>query len=205
MWYNAFVFILFIYYFSQGFEWDLKGIPLDPGAELHCVVKDHEKMGRNRYYCCRKLLSVLLKLIKHLPIITLTAKFFFLCSTTMWLRVWLWTNWLQLVLPSNHIPLIFSILRNHSFRALKLGKMTVLHVWLVIYGKADMKGYSCIIPLQIIKMSKSLVIPQRRKHKYERIQPLSYCIYAEFTFSKFPIHTVMCAINLLMWLFINMM
>ena len=34
----------------QGFEWDLKGIPLDPGAELHCVVKDHEKMGRNRYW-----------------------------------------------------------------------------------------------------------------------------------------------------------
>lgn len=32
----------------QGFEWDLKGIPLDSGAELHCVVKDHEKMGRNR-------------------------------------------------------------------------------------------------------------------------------------------------------------
>lgn len=37
-------------WFWQGFEWDLKGIPLDPGAELHCVVKDHEKMGRNRYY-----------------------------------------------------------------------------------------------------------------------------------------------------------
>lgn len=34
--------------FRQGFEWDLKGIPLDSGAELHCVVKDHEKMGRNR-------------------------------------------------------------------------------------------------------------------------------------------------------------
>lgn len=33
----------------KGFEWDLKGIPLDSGAELHCVVKDHEKMGRNRY------------------------------------------------------------------------------------------------------------------------------------------------------------
>uniref|UniRef100_A0A665VMF8 Dysferlin, limb girdle muscular dystrophy 2B (autosomal recessive) n=1 Tax=Echeneis naucrates TaxID=173247 RepID=A0A665VMF8_ECHNA len=25
------------------------GIPLDSGAELHCVVKDHEKMGRNRF------------------------------------------------------------------------------------------------------------------------------------------------------------
>uniref|UniRef100_A0A3Q3DHJ1 Dysferlin, limb girdle muscular dystrophy 2B (autosomal recessive) n=1 Tax=Hippocampus comes TaxID=109280 RepID=A0A3Q3DHJ1_HIPCM len=32
---------------NEGFEWDLKGVPLDPGAELHCVVKDHEKMGRN--------------------------------------------------------------------------------------------------------------------------------------------------------------
>ncbi|GLD73437.1 dysferlin isoform X1, partial [Lates japonicus] len=32
---------------NEGFEWDLKGIPLDSGAELHCVVKDHEKMGRN--------------------------------------------------------------------------------------------------------------------------------------------------------------
>lgn len=33
----------------EGFEWDLKGIPLDSAAELHCVVKDHEKMGRNRW------------------------------------------------------------------------------------------------------------------------------------------------------------
>ncbi|XP_072315466.1 dysferlin isoform X3 [Eucyclogobius newberryi] len=34
---------------NEGFEWDLKGIPLDSGAELHCVVKDHEKLGRNRF------------------------------------------------------------------------------------------------------------------------------------------------------------
>ncbi|XP_028329756.1 dysferlin [Gouania willdenowi] len=34
---------------NEGFEWDLKGVPLDSGAELHCVVKDHEKMGRNRF------------------------------------------------------------------------------------------------------------------------------------------------------------
>uniref|UniRef100_A0A3P8UX60 Dysferlin, limb girdle muscular dystrophy 2B (autosomal recessive) n=1 Tax=Cynoglossus semilaevis TaxID=244447 RepID=A0A3P8UX60_CYNSE len=34
---------------NEGFEWDLKGIPLDSAAELHCVVKDHEKMGRNRF------------------------------------------------------------------------------------------------------------------------------------------------------------
>ncbi|XP_036002554.1 dysferlin isoform X9 [Fundulus heteroclitus] len=34
---------------NEGFEWDLKGIPLDSGAEIHCVVKDHEKMGRNRF------------------------------------------------------------------------------------------------------------------------------------------------------------
>lgn len=34
--------------FFQGFEWDLKGIPLDQGSELHVVVKDHETMGRNR-------------------------------------------------------------------------------------------------------------------------------------------------------------
>ncbi|KAM6949272.1 LOW QUALITY PROTEIN: dysferlin [Aplochiton taeniatus] len=34
---------------NEGFEWDLKGIPLDSGAELHVVVKDHEKMGRNRF------------------------------------------------------------------------------------------------------------------------------------------------------------
>ncbi|XP_056299171.1 dysferlin isoform X6 [Pseudoliparis swirei] len=34
---------------NEGFEWDLKGAPLEPGAELHCVVKDHEKMGRNRF------------------------------------------------------------------------------------------------------------------------------------------------------------
>ncbi|XP_047438036.1 dysferlin isoform X2 [Mugil cephalus] len=34
---------------NEGFEWDLKGIPLDSGADIHCVVKDHEKMGRNRF------------------------------------------------------------------------------------------------------------------------------------------------------------
>ncbi|KAL4660943.1 dysferlin [Arapaima gigas] len=34
---------------NEGFEWDLKGLPLDPGADLHVVVKDHEKMGRNRF------------------------------------------------------------------------------------------------------------------------------------------------------------
>ncbi|XP_077954184.1 dysferlin isoform X12 [Gasterosteus aculeatus] len=34
---------------NEGFEWDLKGIPLDSCAEVHCVVKDHEKMGRNRF------------------------------------------------------------------------------------------------------------------------------------------------------------
>ncbi|XP_069061681.1 dysferlin isoform X3 [Pleurodeles waltl] len=34
---------------NEGFEWDLKGVPLDAGAELHVVVKDHETMGRNRF------------------------------------------------------------------------------------------------------------------------------------------------------------
>nr|XP_041571494.1 dysferlin isoform X8 [Taeniopygia guttata] len=34
---------------NEGFEWDLKGIPLDPDAELTVVVKDHETMGRNRF------------------------------------------------------------------------------------------------------------------------------------------------------------
>ncbi|XP_077157456.1 dysferlin isoform X2 [Paroedura picta] len=34
---------------NEGFEWDLKGIPLDRNAELHVVVKDHETMGRNRF------------------------------------------------------------------------------------------------------------------------------------------------------------
>ncbi|XP_061619874.1 dysferlin isoform X3 [Phyllopteryx taeniolatus] len=34
---------------NEGFEWDLQGVPFQPGAELHCVVKDHEKMGRNRF------------------------------------------------------------------------------------------------------------------------------------------------------------
>ncbi|TKC36061.1 hypothetical protein EI555_006189 [Monodon monoceros] len=32
---------------NEGFEWDLKGVPLDQGSELHVVVKDHETMGRN--------------------------------------------------------------------------------------------------------------------------------------------------------------
>ncbi|XP_061439658.1 dysferlin isoform X3 [Rhineura floridana] len=34
---------------NEGFEWDLKGIPIDQNAELHVVVKDHETMGRNRF------------------------------------------------------------------------------------------------------------------------------------------------------------
>ncbi|KAL6490640.1 hypothetical protein MHYP_G00009850 [Metynnis hypsauchen] len=34
---------------NEGFEWDLKGVPLDSTADLHVVVKDHEKMGRNRF------------------------------------------------------------------------------------------------------------------------------------------------------------
>ncbi|KAG5260958.1 hypothetical protein AALO_G00298400 [Alosa alosa] len=34
---------------NEGFEWDLKGVPLDSGAQIHVVVKDHEKMGRNRF------------------------------------------------------------------------------------------------------------------------------------------------------------
>uniref|UniRef100_A0A8B9K0I1 Dysferlin, limb girdle muscular dystrophy 2B (autosomal recessive) n=1 Tax=Astyanax mexicanus TaxID=7994 RepID=A0A8B9K0I1_ASTMX len=45
---------------NEGFEWDLKGIPLDSTAEIHVVVKDHEKMGRNRYVC-PVLLSVYLQ------------------------------------------------------------------------------------------------------------------------------------------------
>ncbi|XP_063313638.1 dysferlin isoform X3 [Pelobates fuscus] len=34
---------------NEGFEWDLKGIPLDSTSELTAVVKDHETMGRNRF------------------------------------------------------------------------------------------------------------------------------------------------------------
>ncbi|XP_051830262.1 dysferlin isoform X18 [Antechinus flavipes] len=34
---------------NEGFEWDLKGIPLDHTSELHVVVKDHETVGRNRF------------------------------------------------------------------------------------------------------------------------------------------------------------
>ncbi|XP_063257332.1 dysferlin isoform X10 [Prinia subflava] len=34
---------------NEGFEWDLKGIPLDPEAELTVVIKDHETVGRNRF------------------------------------------------------------------------------------------------------------------------------------------------------------
>ncbi|GCB63412.1 hypothetical protein scyTo_0014617, partial [Scyliorhinus torazame] len=33
---------------NEGFEWDLKGTPLDASSEIHVVVKDHETMGRNR-------------------------------------------------------------------------------------------------------------------------------------------------------------
>ncbi|KAM7168691.1 dysferlin [Macrochelys suwanniensis] len=34
---------------NEGFDWDLKGIPLDQNAELTVVVKDHETVGRNRF------------------------------------------------------------------------------------------------------------------------------------------------------------
>ncbi|XP_066574431.1 dysferlin isoform X3 [Amia ocellicauda] len=34
---------------NEGFEWDLKGVPLDNSAEVCVVVKDHETMGRNRF------------------------------------------------------------------------------------------------------------------------------------------------------------
>ncbi|XP_069488392.1 dysferlin isoform X3 [Ambystoma mexicanum] len=34
---------------NEGFEWELKGVPLDAGSELHVVVKDHETVGRNRF------------------------------------------------------------------------------------------------------------------------------------------------------------
>uniref|UniRef100_A0A4X2M035 Dysferlin n=1 Tax=Vombatus ursinus TaxID=29139 RepID=A0A4X2M035_VOMUR len=34
---------------NEGFEWDLKGIPLDHSSEVHVVVKDHETVGRNRF------------------------------------------------------------------------------------------------------------------------------------------------------------
>eukprot|EP00079_Xenopus_tropicalis_P032616 XP_017946387.1 PREDICTED: dysferlin [Xenopus tropicalis] len=34
---------------NEGFEWDLKGLPLDNSSELVAVVKDHETMGRNRF------------------------------------------------------------------------------------------------------------------------------------------------------------
>ncbi|XP_043553880.1 dysferlin-like [Chiloscyllium plagiosum] len=33
---------------NEGFEWDLKGTPLDASSEIQIVVKDHETMGRNR-------------------------------------------------------------------------------------------------------------------------------------------------------------
>ncbi|MEE6509523.1 hypothetical protein FKM82_026749 [Ascaphus truei] len=33
---------------NEGFEWDLKGAPLNKESELQAVVKDHETMGRNR-------------------------------------------------------------------------------------------------------------------------------------------------------------
>ncbi|XP_060691971.1 dysferlin isoform X2 [Hemiscyllium ocellatum] len=34
---------------NEGFEWDLKGTPLDASSEIQIVVKDHETMGRNRF------------------------------------------------------------------------------------------------------------------------------------------------------------
>lgn len=34
---------------NEGFEWDLKGTPLDANSEILVIVKDHETMGRNRF------------------------------------------------------------------------------------------------------------------------------------------------------------
>ncbi|XP_053314071.1 dysferlin isoform X2 [Spea bombifrons] len=33
---------------NEGFDWELKGVPLDHNSELYATVKDHETMGRNR-------------------------------------------------------------------------------------------------------------------------------------------------------------
>uniref|UniRef100_A0A8C9NWH8 Dysferlin n=1 Tax=Serinus canaria TaxID=9135 RepID=A0A8C9NWH8_SERCA len=46
--------------------WDLKGIPLDPDAELTVVVKDHETVGRNR--CPTSLLRVLSRFSRLRPL-----------------------------------------------------------------------------------------------------------------------------------------
>uniref|UniRef100_A0A4W4HLZ9 C2 domain-containing protein n=1 Tax=Electrophorus electricus TaxID=8005 RepID=A0A4W4HLZ9_ELEEL len=51
---------------NEGFEWDLKGVPLDSAAELHVVVKDHEKVGRNRYahvHVCVCLLLICMRVL----------------------------------------------------------------------------------------------------------------------------------------------
>nr|XP_033809300.1 dysferlin isoform X2 [Geotrypetes seraphini] len=34
---------------NEVFDWDLKGVPLEPAADLQVVVKDHEMVGRNRF------------------------------------------------------------------------------------------------------------------------------------------------------------
>ncbi|XP_078455741.1 dysferlin-like isoform X2 [Lampetra planeri] len=34
---------------NETFEWDLKGATLDPASEIHIVIKDHEKIGSNRF------------------------------------------------------------------------------------------------------------------------------------------------------------
>lgn len=62
----------------------------------------------------------------------------------------------------------------------------------MIYEKTYKKGYSWIIPLH-----------QNVKITGERLKESSHCpfVIMQFTFSKFPIHTVMCVI----WLFIYMM
>ncbi|XP_075429238.1 dysferlin isoform X4 [Ascaphus truei] len=41
---------------NEGFEWDLKGSPLNKESELQAVVKDHETMGRNRFLGMAKIL-----------------------------------------------------------------------------------------------------------------------------------------------------
>ncbi|XP_064420959.1 dysferlin [Latimeria chalumnae] len=40
---------------NEGFQWDLKGLPLDSSEELKVVVKDHETVGRNRFLGQAKL------------------------------------------------------------------------------------------------------------------------------------------------------
>lgn len=179
----------------QGFEWDLKGIPLDPGAELHCVVKDHEKMGRNRLFLLQQLktdkstfciINIDEACARSNLIRTSSETFLPRCifSVAPPRGCKCDSGFMSDVIHDYHPIILYvsAILYTHeSFR------MTVLHERLVIYGITRMDGYSWIFPLhQKVKIT-GVPVKERLQALWNPAITLFSCRVYFVTFP--PIHT----------------